>query len=256
MEATKKFTDITFDFLVYPRLNAAGITLFKRAEKISSIKDVIKDAEREFLTRHQFTAIDFLRYCFDTMTDVFTDTDKTVEMVEYLFIIGSLLGYKQATTELVNIKYRKTYPEFSAIKTMFSEEEFEQIGALIKETLIKFPNQCKTSMDWMIEHPPHAKIQTDAMMNFAKALQDKKSPDELEKIARKVAKDAKSELLGNHSIFKLQKLEQFGLLPPGKEVIATIERIMNMLDIMHYGGYINTNTKSSDPALITFEKWF
>jgi hypothetical protein len=255
--AKEKFTDVTFDYLVYPRLNVAGIVLFKQADNISCIEEVTVDAENELLKRHRFTAITFIKYCIDTMTEIFANEKNPPEIPEYLYIIQSILGYHHAVSSLLKSEYRGSYPEFSVIKTLFSKEEFGQIAELIRETLIKFPDQCKKSMKWMIEHPSHEKKQVNTLEVFAKALlqYNAKNQTELQTLANNVVNEVSLSPPRDHSLLRIKKREELGLLTPGKELIITIRRVMDMLDIMHYGGYVNINDQFLDPELVKFEKW-
>ncbi len=257
--------------LLLLKLVKAGIILVEPSKSSEDcggdVSKIIKETQsmfkEEVLLRHPMTVLQFHKYCLDILSDTFLSSENMVESVDFLMLASMAGGYVTAYLELDNGRKPFENPALGReIKKIFTEEEFERFAIFIKDALVGFLEQCRACIKFLKEFPAHENTQMKAAEKLLEMFQSGDGETVKNKeVTRSLIDEC---MLGNHgqyNLIGLQARESIGILPPQKEMVATIQRIMNVLDVLHYGGYLNfvvhlKKEYHNIPEYINFKKAF
>jgi len=266
-EASNKPGPMEIDLLLL-KLADAGILLVEPTKSSENhggdVSKIVKEIQgmfqEEISLRHPQTVVQFHRYCLDILSDTFLNRENAVESVEFIMIASMVAGY--ATAYLTLDSGRKPIENAAfdrEIKKLFTKEDFERFTLFIKDVLVGFREQCEECIKFMKEFPTHEEPQLKAGMKLLEMLRKGETGKQNEAVTMELINEC---MLGNHGQYNLvgmQARESIGMLRPSKEMPATILRIMNVLDVLHYGGYLNfaghlSVEHRTDPNYIDFKK--
>jgi hypothetical protein len=259
------------DALIASRLKKKNLSfsIEKMEKRKVSIEAIISDFKDEILGRNRNTAGTFLKYCYMSLFDNFicTTTEKLFfESSDFATISLMSLGAQQALEGFGKIKEENIndLEFYEALPTLFTEEEFLKIIVYVKSLLSEFPEKTKKCYTWIVEHVEPKKQQEEALAGFIKDLQDRKdwstdkfrADDNFKASAQKVLDTVlgQTERESGHSLFILQAREEIGILPPPKELMLSMDRILNYLDVLYYANFLTS--LHEDPKELDFIKAF
>lgn len=266
MEQTKTLNIGETDRIINERLAQAGIVFYKYNEKATTIKEWMKEASKEFQNRHTFSALQFFRYCLESLAQVFLGEGKELKNCSDYYMISFLtLAYSDGMKSLpIEIRTNSFFEE--KVRNLFQPWELENIAENVKELICGFQAQAKECYEWMKKYQLSEKDQADSVKNYLEVLSKNKDSDkgfddpEIKVVGEKMLDTCS--LLGRHSftqntyVLDVLKRSGFDELIPSNGLLKNISRIFTYLDVIHYAGYMNIPTDgikdNPNPKAISF----
>lgn len=237
------------DMIIDSKLEENQLTFHSEQKNVddSCIEKIPEYFTEDLLSRHKNTAGMFLRYCYTPLTDNFlykVDEELVLKSTPLLTISLITLGFHNALEKFP--RYQKIEYDFTffceVIPSIFTKEEFEAISQSCKYLIVEFSQQVEKCFSWIIEDIEPQEVQQKVVLNFCKTLVEKNWNTEdlsLQKAAQEVLDVVMPGSRNNdHNIHLNEHRKKLGILPP-QRLMVSIDRILNYLDILHYGGFIS-----------------
>ncbi len=243
---SEKPNGLATSILVQYKLAEAGIILCEPSNEKATLENGFDFFRKELLKRSETTVILFTHYCLGPMREVLLKTNLIKpgsESVSFATIVMMITGYMQAgfTTKIDSIP-NKNYLKFvTTLPTLFEPNEIEDIIACLKLLLSEFPEKAEGAIKWLEEDIEPQKNQLNVLKEFVNLLQKGgkvKNDEEFKKVSQKVIDTCMPGGPDNdHNLYTIKARERFGLHPPDKQLIVSIDRILTYLDVLSYAGF-------------------